>query len=144
MNTIRAAQLVSLMCVLLLAATARAGDLAPSELDGPARAARAGRATAGMVAALVARQDQVTVAQDGTGNNAGVVQSGLDNEATIQQRGLQNDAGILQAGAGNRAAIEQQGVLNTARIEQYGQQGQARITQYGNGKTATIVQYKGR
>jgi minor curlin subunit len=139
-----AAHLLSFACALLLAAGARAGDLAPSELDGPVRTAQAGKATAAIVAGLVVRQSQASVTQDGTANSAGIVQSGLDDQALVQQRGSQNEAGILQAGMGNRAVIEQQGVLNTARIVQYGQQGMARITQYGNGKSAAIIQYQGR
>jgi len=120
-------------CGLLLAAGilagARAGDLAPSELDRT------------LAASLPAAQGRAFVSQAGSDNGTSLLQSGLDNEAFVQQGGQRNTASIVQAGAGNRAGIDQRGMLNTARIEQYGQHGYARITQYGNGKSVTLIQH---
>ncbi len=125
MNRSRKMMLASLalaVCAMPLAAHADQGRGYPRQYLGD-------RLREQSVAAPAPAPNRVSVAQQGSGNGAGVLQTGTGNTA-----------GILQFGQGNTGVITQDGSNNTACLIQAGRNLNRSLQQVGDNQSDGLLQ----
>ena len=84
--------------------------------------------------------NQATVTQDGSNNNAIVKQYGGYNDVRASQTGNGNVAALVQFGVYNSITLTQVGNANEALIGQAGLNNNATVAQIGNGLNVSVTQ----
>lgn len=89
-----------------------------------------------------ARGSEITVRQNGSGNDADLSQGADSSEISLTQRGQGNEATISQwSGRDLSATVSQSGGRNEVDLRQTMNGASANITQVGFGNTVTAGQY---